>query len=440
MVKLVDRELYSETIKKVLSKDLTQKEAGLILGITDRQIRRLITKYKNMGEDAFVHKNINNQNAKKISDDIPTKIIDDYLTNYYDYGFTHFYEEQGRKYGISFSYMVEKFGTNYIISPYAQHRTVKLYNENMKKAIRDNSITESQEKLFEQRKQEEFEKHIRKSSLHYSFGEEVQMDAAFWVWFGTEETALHLVVDKATKKVLAGYFDYEETTNAYLVVLMNMIINFGIPKRIKTDRRNSFSINNAKSSKSKLNITQFGRICEDLEIELLCNSNPLFKPNAERENGTFKRRLKAELRHNGITTIEEANKYLNEVFIPKINERFSYKINPKKNVMRENNYTEDELNLIISIRNERTIDNASSIKYFNNYYLPANVETGEVISFKSGTKCIVVNSYDNKLFGIIDGNTYTLVLIEKREEENKRATKNGFKPNENHPWRKFKIN
>ena len=440
MVKLVDKELYSETIKKVLSKDLTQKEAGLILDITDRQIRRLITKYKNMGEDAFVHKNINNQNAKKISDDIPTKIIDDYLTNYYDYGFTHFYEEQGRKYGISFSYMVEKFGTNYIISPYAQHRTVKLYNENMKKAIRDNSITESQEKLFEQRKQEEFEKHIRKSSLHYSFGEEVQMDAAFWVWFGTEETALHLVVDKATKKVLAGYFDYEETTNAYLVVLMNMIINFGIPKRIKTDRRNSFSINNAKSSKSKLNITQFGRICEDLEIELLCNSNPLFKPNAERENGTFKRRLKAELRHNGITTIEEANKYLNEVFIPKINERFSYKINLKKNVMRENNYTEDELNLIISIRNERTIDNASSIKYFNNYYLPANVETGEVISFKSGTKCTVVNSYDSKLFGIIDGNTYMLVLIEKREGENKRATKNGFKPNENHPWRNFKIN
>ena len=440
MVKLVDKELYSETIKKVLSKDLTQKEAGLILDITDRQIRRLITKYKNMGEDAFVHKNINNQNAKKISDDIPTKIIDDYLTNYYDYGFTHFYEEQGRKYGISFSYMVEKFGTNYIISPYAQHRTVKLYNENMKKAIRDNSITESQEKLFEQRKQEEFEKHIRKSSLHYSFGEEVQMDAAFWVWFGTEETALHLVVDKATKKVLAGYFDYEETTNAYLVVLMNMIINFGIPKRIKTDKRNSFSVNNAKSSKSKLNITQFGRICEDLEIELLCNSNPLFKPNAERENGTFKRRLKAELRHNGITTIEEANKYLNEVFIPKINERFSYKINPKKNVMRENNYTEDELNLIISIRNERTIDNASSIKYFNNYYLPANVETGEVISFKSGTKCTVVNSYDSKLFGIIDGNTYMLVLIEKREEENKRATKNGFKPNENHPWRNFKIN
>ena len=441
MAKLVDKELYSKTIKQVISKDLTQKEAALILGITDRQIRRLINNYKNMGEDAFIHKNSGKpSHNKKIPEDISTEIIDDYLTNYSDYGFTHFYEEQGYKYGISFSAMITIFTDNDIISPYAQHRTVKLYNENMKNAIRDNSITETQEKLFEQRKQEQFDKHIRKSSLHYSFGEEVQMDAAFWVWFGTEETALHLAVDKATKKVLSGYFDYEETTNAYLVVLMNMIINFGIPKRIKTDKRNSFSINNAKSSKSKLNITQFSRICEDLEIELLCNSNPLFKPNAERENGTFKRRLKAELRHEGITTIEEANKYLNEVFIPKINERFSCQINPKKNVMRENNYTEDELNLIISIRYERTIDNASSIKYFNNYYLPTNIETGEVISFKSGTKCSVVNSYDNKLFAIIDGNTYMLSLVEQREEENKRATKNGFKPSENHPWRKFKIN
>ena len=58
------------------------------------------------------------------------------------------------KYGISSSTMFTIFTDNDIISPYAQHKTVKLYNENMKKAIRDNSITESQEKLFEQRKQE----------------------------------------------------------------------------------------------------------------------------------------------------------------------------------------------------------------------------------------------------------------------------------------------
>ena len=427
MAKLIDKELYSNIIKKVLSKELTQKEAALKLEITDRQVRRIIVNYKKDGENAFIHKNINNKYAKKISNGLSNEIINDYLNNFSDYGFTHFYEEQGYKYGISFPTMINIFTTNEIISPFAQHRTVKLYNENIKKAIRGKTITESQEKLFKQRKQEEFEKHIRKSTLHYSFGEEVQIDASFWIWFGTEESALHLSVDKAT-----------ETTITYLIILMNMIKNFGIPKKIKTDKRNSFSINNAKSYKSKLNITQFGRICEDLEIILQSNSDPLFKPNVERENGTFKRRLKAELRHEGITTIEDANKYLNEVFIPKINKRFSYKINPKKNVMRENSYTEDELNFIISIRHLRTIDNASSVKYFNNYYLPINLETGEVVSFKSGTKCDVVNSYDNKLYGIINEKIYFLLLVEQ-QKNSITASKYGFKPSENNPWRKFKI-
>ena len=428
MAKISDKELYSETIKKVISKELTQKEAAIKLGISDRQVRRIIIKYKNIGEDAFVHKNAGRpSHNKKIPEDISTEIINEYLTNCSYYGFTHFYEEHGYKYGLSFSTMINIFAKNDIVSPYAQHKTIKLYNENMKKAIRDKTITEPQEKLFEQRKQEEFEKHIRKSTLHYSFGQEVQMDAAFWIWFGIEESALHLAVDKATKKVLSGFFDYEETTNAYLVVLMNMITNFGIPDKIKTDKRNSFSINNARSSKSKLNVTQFGRICEDLEIKLICNSNPLFKPNAERENGTFKRRLKAELKYNDITTIDEANRYLNEVFIPKLNSKFSYKINPKKDIMKDNPYTEDELNFIISIRHERTIDNASSLKYFNKYYLPVDIETGEVISFKSGTKCTVVNSFNSKLYGIID------------ENEKANASRNGFKPSADNPWRKFKI-
>ena len=438
MTKLINKDLYAETIKKVISKELTQKEAALKLEITDRQVRRLINNFYKEGENAFIHKNINNKYAKKISNEISNEIINDYLNNYSDYGFTHFYEEQGFKYGISFSTMINLFETNDIISPFAQHKTVRLYNENMKNAIRERIITEPQEKLYEQRKQEEFEKHIRKSTLHYSFGQEVQMDAAFWIWFGTEETALHLAVDKATKKVLSGYFNYEETTSAYLNVLMHMIKNFGIPAKIKTDKRNSFSVNNAKSSKSNLNVTQFKRICEDLEINLICNSDPLFKPNVERENGTFKRRLKAELRHEGITTIEEANKYLIDVFIPKMNKRFSYDINPNKNVMRKNTYTDNELNFIISTRVKRTIDNASSLKFFNNYYIPTDTETGEVMTFKSGTKCEVVTSYDNKLYGIINDVTYSLYLVEQQTKKTT-TSENGYKPKENHPWKIYKI-
>ena len=106
--------------------------------------------------------------------------------------------------------------------------------------------------------------------------------------------------------------------------------------------------------------------------------------------------------------------------------------------MRENTYTEKELNFIISIRDERTIDNASSIKYYHKYYLPLDENTGEVISFKSGTKCTVVNTYDNKLFGIINKQIYILYLVEQQNNINIKASKNGFM-NENSPWRKFKI-
>ena len=66
------------------------------------------------------------------------------------------------------------------------------------------------------------------------------------------------------------------------------------------------------------------------------SSDQLFKPNVERENKTFKGRLIAELRHENITDSISANDYLNNVFIPKINELFSYPVNPEKNDMRKN--------------------------------------------------------------------------------------------------------
>ena len=439
MAKLEQAELYSLTIKKALAKEITQKVAAEKLGISDRQVRRLIVKYKEIGEKAFYHQNGGRlSHNKKIPAELADEIADDYMAEYGDYGFQHFYEEHGYEDGISQQSMVNIFKTHDIISPYAQHKTVKLYYEKMENATKEGTITEPEKKLYKLRKEEEVEKHFRRSVLHYAFGEEVQMDASINIWFGDIESALHLSVDRATKNFLAGYFDYEETTNGYLNLLIIQSINYGFPKRIKTDKRNSFSINNAKSSKSSLNVTQFGRICEDLEIQLTSNSNPLFKPNIERANGTFQRRLIAELRHEGITNIDDANKYLNEVFIPKMNKRFAYEVNPNKNVMRPNTYTQEELNFIISIRYERKVDNASSIKFLNIYYLPIDLETGEVMSFKSGTKCTVVVTYDKKLYGIINGETYFLYKLEIQTNGNK-ASKNGFKPSPNNPWRRYRI-
>ena len=77
-----------------------------------------------------------------------------------------------------------------------------------------------------------------------------------------------------------------------------------------------------------------------------------------------------------------------------MNKKFSYEINYETSKMRENDYSLEELNLIISEKYKRIIDNASSIKYNNKYYLLCNSETGEVTCFKSKTECTFIIAYD----------------------------------------------
>ena len=444
MITLNEKEKKKVSIvQKVISKELSCKEAALELEVSTRQITRWKKIYLTEGKSRSIHKNRGKTSNKKIPNNIKEEIVALYLSEYFDYNFTHFYEEIKDRYILSYRIVCNILNEYDIISPEAQHKTVKLYNEKMKKAIKENKASKEQVDIYKKRIEIEKEKHVRRSSLLYNFGQEVQMDAAIFIWFGTIATMLHLAVDKASKNVLYGWFDYQETSYAYYVLLMNVILKYGIPETIRTDKRGCFNVNHNKFFKTNLNITQFGRMCKDLEIHLSCSSDPLFKPNVERENKTFKGRLKSELRHENITELDEANKYLNEVFIPKMNEKFSYDIEDDKNNMRENTYTKEELNIIISERYVRHVDNASSIKFLTDYYVPISIETGEVISCPKGTECIVIIGYDGNYYCKINDTVYSLLKIEKRKEIKQKKDKSEYKykghiPAPNHPWRQYK--
>lgn len=443
---LNDKEQFTyETIEKVINGLITRKEAMFELNKSRQQIYRLINIYYSEGKQGFIHKGRGKISKKKIGRDIIEELKQLYLDEYYDYNFEAFYEEITEKekykgkYEISYSSLYREFLYDDIISPIAHKETIKLYNERMNNAINNNEqIKEEKVELFQSR-QIAFEKaHIRRSSNMYAFGQEVQMDASPKIWFGDTVTHLHLAVDKGTKKVLCGWFEYEEITRAYFILLFNTIINYGIPKRIKTDNRTTFS-----NQENKVDTTQFGRICIELGVELITTSTATAKANVERENRTFKNRLIAELRHEGITDIDEANKYLNEVFIPKMNKKFSYEIDEKFSMMKSNNYSEQELNLIISERFTRIIDNASSIKYDTKYYVPINPDTGEVVCFMKKTECIVIETYNAELWCKIENNFYILVEIEDRDtimkkeiDNNKPIERKKVIPPKNHPWRK----
>ncbi len=429
-------ELKYITIEKIINSEITIKEAMYILNQSRRNINRLINKYKIEGKDGFIHKNKGKENKNRKSDKIINDLENLYLKEYYDYNFTAFYDEIYEKYDISYDVMLKAFKKDDIISPLSTKKTIKLYNENIKKTIKDNKI-ENKEKieLYKSRIIETEKAHIRRSSNLYAFGQEIQMDACFKLWFGGIASALHLAVDKGTKKVLFGWFEYEEITRGYFILLYNIIINYGIPHKIKTDNRNSFS-----NGKNKIDTTQFGSICNELGIILVTTSVATSKSNVERENGTFKNRLIAELRHEGITDIDSANEYLNNIFIPKMNAKFSYKIN--KTMMKENNYSDLELNLIISEKYERLIDNASTVKYKNKYYIPVDPNTGETISFVSKTICTLIITYNAELWSKIENKYYIMLEIEKRETVMEKEEKSSIKekkkyiPPSNHPWRK----
>ena len=439
-MKLNDKERKKlEVIRKVISKEMTIKEATCELGLSRQQIHRLINIYKKEGESGFAHKNRGKTPSNKIDCKIIEEIQQLYLDDFYDHNYEHFLEEIKDRYSISYPSLYRCLSSDDIISPLAHKETIKLYNERMEKAINgEEKIQEEIVELFKSR-QISFEKaHTRKSSNKFGFGQEVQMDACEKIWFGNVVTYLHLAVDKGTKKVLFGWFEYEELTRGYFILLYNIIINYGIPEKIKADNRNSFSNN-----KNQVDTTQFGSICNALGIQLETTSIPTGKPNVERENGTFKNRLIAELRRKGITDIDEANKYLNEIFIPKMNKKFSYEIDPKTSKMKPNNYSLEELNLIISEKYTRIIDNASSIKYNNKYYVPINPKTGEVTCFMKKTECTFIITYNAEYWCKIEDNYYMMLEIKDRNttmkkeiDNNKPIEKKKYIPPENHPWRK----
>lgn len=436
-------------IKKLENGEITRKEAADELKISLRQVDRLRINYRNYGEKGFIHKNKGKIPVNKLNRNLIDKLENLYLEKHYDFNFEHFYEEHVfGKFDISYDVMLKRFTKDDIISPLAHKKTIKLYKDKMNEVIKedDSNIKEEKVELFKSRIIEAEKAHPRRSSNLYAFGQEVQMDACNKMWFGGIPSFLHLAVDKATKKVLFGWFEYEEITRGYYVLLFNIIINYGIPQKIKADNRSTFSANNSKNKEKKVFMTQFGKVCERLDIVLHTTSVSTAKANVERENKTFKDRLIAELRYEGITDIDEANKYLNEVFIPKMNKRFSYAIDKKTSLMRENTYTEEELKLIISERKEKIIDNASCISYNHNYYIPIDLETGEIINFQKGTKCTLIIDYDGEYIGEIQDYYYKMLELENRDSVMKKESEitdskiekehHKYIPPKNHPWRK----
>lgn len=441
----MNEELKYKTIKEVVDHKLSKERASLILGISIRQVNRLVIIYKEKGKSGFVHGNRSKKPANTLDKSISNDIILLYKTKYQDWNFYHFKEflEEFENIKVSYDFIYKTLTNEGIISPKARKKTKRHFKKqqllNEKKINID--MSEEQINIIVNHELALEDSHPRGEKPKY-FGEIIEQDGSIHTWFGNTRTCLHLAIDKATSTIVGAYFDNQETLNGYYNVLNQILINYGIPYKFLTDNRTVFnymSLNPDKRTSDKDVLTQYGYACKQLGIELNTTSVSQAKGLIERTNGTFQGRLVNELKLNGITTIDDANKYLINVFVPNFNKKFAMDYKKFASVF-EAPPTKEKINYTLAILTPRKIDNGNSIKFYGKYYQP--YLDNELKCFIPKTECLVIKSFNGDLLVTIDEKVYELKELERNKKYSKEfdeipKTKERKKyiPPMTHPWK-----
>lgn len=434
-------EFKYKTIKKLVETNGNKKRAATKLDCTVRHINRMIAGYKEKGKEYFLHGNRNRKPKHALTQDFKNYIIDLYLSKYWDCTFTLFSELLATRENIYLSVDEVRvlLTKEYILSPRTQKSTRRRLKKELlsmqQKAKNKTEKTKIQANIVAIQ-----EAHPRQPRCQY-FGEEIQMDACKHIWFGDSYSHLHIALDDSTGIIVGGYFDKEETLNGYYHLTKQILTKYGIPYKFKTDKRTVFEYKRKGSSLLEEDtFTQFSYACSQLGIELETSSVPEFKPRVERVFQTLQMRLIVELRLAGINNINDANNFLNQ-YIHKFNEQFGLCINHNKSVF-EKQPDDKKINLILAILTKRVIDKGHSIKFKNKYYRLIN-KVGSPIYFNHGTTCIVIKSFDSKLYATVDDNIFALeeipevqALSENFDEIEEVKPKKVYIPRMNHPWKR----
>ena len=443
-LRMNEKEKY-EVIKELVDHNGNKNRASKKLGLSRRQIDRLIIKYKEKGKSGFVHGNRGHVPPKTLDKSISNKIILLYKNKYYDFNFNHFKKFLERKENIfvSYKFIYNILTKEEILSPKARKKTKRKYARQklLKEKKINNAMSDKQVNAVIDHEIALEDSHPRGEKPKY-FGEVIEQDGSIHMWFGEKKTCLHLAIDKATSMVVGSWFDYQETLNGYYHVLYQILTNYGIPYKFFTDNRTVFnymSLNPDKRTSDKDVLTQYGYACKQLGIELETSSVSQAKGLIERTNGTFQGRLVQELRLNNITTIEEANKYLTEVFVPEFNKEFALDYKKFPTVFEESP-TEEKINYTLAVLTPRKIDNGNSIKFKKKYYQP--YLNNKLKCFMPKTECLVIKAFNGDLLVTIDEQVLELKELTRNErfsknfdEVIKTKEKKKYIPPMNHPWR-----
>ena len=435
----MNEEYKYKVIKKLVETNGNKQRAAVMLKRSIRQIDRMIAGYKKFGKEFFAHGNRGRKPVNALTEEFKTEIELLYINKYFDCTYTSFQEylETRENIKLSIDEVRVILRDRYIFSPRTHKSTKRKFKKKLEEEIK--TANKKEKDALKAKLVIAEEAHPRQPRCQY-FGEELQMDACIHPWFGKGKTALHAAIDDATGQVVGLYFDKEETLNGYYQITHQILSKYGIPYLIKTDKRTVFEYKKKASSKVEEDtFTQYAYACKELGIQIETSSVPEFKPRVERLFQTLQQRLPQELRLAQITTIDEANKFL-EQFITKYNNKFALCINNNKSVF-EKQPSKEKINLTLAVLCQRVVDSGHSIKYNNNYYRLIN-KVGRPIYFNKGTKCVVIKALNGELYATVDESIFALEKIsevqaksENFDEIEEIKPRNIYIPRMIHPWK-----
>jgi hypothetical protein len=153
----------------------------------------------------------------------------------------------------------------------------------------------------------------------------LHLDGSRHQWFQDQRWYdLIEVVDDATSETYYAQLVEEESTRTVMGALRAVIERQGLFCALYSDRASHFfETPRAGGPVSRERLTQVGRALKELGIEMIPAYSPQARGRSERRFGTWQGRLPQELRLAGISTLEEANRFLAEHYIGEMNRRFS---------------------------------------------------------------------------------------------------------------------
>ncbi len=285
-------------------------------------------------------------------------------------------------------------------------------------------------------------KHFWRARKEY-FGQMEQFDGCYHKWFEkrNDECCLLLSVDDAMGKITYAKFDINESIKAVFKFWLGYFGRNGLPVSIYLDKFSAYKVNHKNAVDNKDLITQFQRTMNQVGIKSITAHSPEAKGRVERMFDTLQDRLVKELRLAGISTIEEANKFL-ETYIPKFNAKFSVTPQKKKDLHRDiNKQLREKLPQIFSVQSERVVHNDYTIMFKNQYFQLD--ETQPTTVYKKDAAIIEEHLDDNVKINL-KGHYLNYIVLPERPKKQidiklsalTRRKQSDWKPPADHPWRR----